>query len=407
MNTPERDSKAILSGPLGAITRDLAKVSEADELGIFATILAGFSAYLGPTTRVKTTAGSMPLSLWTILIGTSGRGRKGQATGIGLKVIERAWKSWAEDNVVHSLPGTGLGLVTELSEHTDDDGNTAPTLFIEEEFDVTISAMKKDVRIGTYLRKSFDGADLRHKTSVSNIRVRNPHFGLVANAQPKNYRAILGGKDSTGGSFNRMLPILVTRGRKLPVFGGPNPEPVIEKASKALRRIASDARDIGEVTVSASTARAFERKHRVALEALTDGNDELAEQCERALAHCVRIAALYALAEGLDKIQAKHFDAALALVAYSIGTVRAIMPETVGDSLPNRIAEAVRAAGDEGMTRSELYDAIGRSVKAEEIKKALLTLPQVQETKRASNGGRPSVILRWIEPQPSKKMVAA
>lgn len=346
----------------------------------------------------------MPLSLWTILVGTSGRGRKGQATSIGLRVIEKAWKSWGQENVLHSLPGTGLGLVTELSEHADEEGSTAPMLFVEEELDTTINAMKRDTKIGVYLRKAFDGSDLRHKTSVASIRIKSPHFGIVAHVQPKNYKAILGGRDSTGGTWNRFLPLLVARARTLPVFGGPDPQPVIKKAAKALRAIGSAAREIEEVTVSARTAKAFEKKHRIALEALIDGNDELAEQCERALAHCVRVAALYALAEGCDEIFVRHFDAALALVSYSIATVREIMPETTGESLPNRIAEAVKAVNEEGMTRSELWDAIGRSIKAEEITKALLSLPQIQQTKKMGRG-RPSLILRWTE-TPAKTVAA-
>lgn len=402
---PERDTKHLFSGPLGQMTRELAKVSEADEVGIMGTLLAAFSSYIGPHARVSTTAGEMPLSQWVVLIGTSGRGRKGQATSIALKVVARAWKAWAEDSVLHSLPGTGLGLMSELSEHSDDKGFSAPVFFVEEEMDAAIAAMKKDTKIGVYLRKAWDGADIKHKTSVADIRVRSPHFGIVGHVQPKNWRSILGGKDSTGGTWNRFLPLLVTRGRTLPVFGGPNPEPVIERVSKALRRLASDARDIGTVTVSPSTARAFERRHRIAIDSLLDGNEELAEQCERALAQCVRVAALYALAEGQDKISARHFDAALAIVRYSIESVRATLPETGGKSLPEKIAEAVKAAGEEGITRSELWDAIGRSVKADEITRALLALPQVEQTKKTGKG-RPSLILRWIEGKEVSKSVA-
>lgn len=403
MKMPERDSKHILSGPIGDIVKDLAKVSEADEIGILCTILAGFSGYLGSSTRVKVSNGSMPLSLWFILVDTSGKGRKGMATSLGHKVIEAAWQVWGQESVIEGMPGTGLGLATELSERSDDNGSAAPVLFIEEEFDATINAMKKDTKVGVYLRKAFDGATIAHKTSVTSLKVRNPHFSIIANAQPKNYRAILGGKDSTGGSFNRMMPVMVSQGRKLPVFGGPDPAPVIKRAAKKLRTIASAAREVSEVTVSPRTAKSFEAKHRIALEALTDGNDELAEQCERALAHTVRLAAIYALADGRDQILVKDFDAALALVSYSVATVREIMPETVGDSLPNKIAEAVKASGDEGMTRSELWDAVGRNIKAADVKNAMLTLPQIKTTKVSSGRGRPTEILKWSEMEEVKK----
>jgi hypothetical protein len=394
MKIPEID-EAAFSGPLGEIVNALDPFTEGSRVGVLTSLLAGFSAYLGKGTKVQNGRGRSPLSFWPVLVGVTGQGRKGTATGMAMQVIEHAFKAWSESNVLPACPVTGLGFVSELAERGDDEGNARPTLIVEEEMDGFISNAKKDMRIGQYLRKTWDGSDLRHKTGNSDISVKNVHVSIIGHVQPKNWGAISGSKDATGGTYNRFFPVAVERSKIIPVFGGPDPTDTIREQASRLRRIASWAREVDLVTVSQETAQVFEEHHRPACEALIMGNEELAQMCERAMAYLVRIAALYALLSEREGILKEDFDAALALVTYSVETVVNVLPEAGDERLAARILAAVERYGP--CTANDLWDAVGHGVPRREINAALLMLPQVRQYKGKSTGGRRPILFELDE----------
>jgi hypothetical protein len=402
MKIPTPD-EAMFSGPLGEIVKALDPYTEGSRVGVLGSLISAFSANLGHNVKVQASKGLTPLSVWTVLVGVTGQGRKGTATNIAMRVVESAFAHWADHNVVDGCPATGLGFIGTIAERAEERAAT-PMLFIEEELDAFISNCRRDARIGTYLRKAWDGSDLAHKTSQADIRVKKTHVGFIGHVQPKNWGAISGSKDATGGTWNRFLPLAVERSKVIPVFSADDPTEVIREQGKKLRGIASLARDVDVVTVSKDTADIFEKKHRPACEALISGNEELAQMSERALAYLVRLAALYALADIRDVIEVADFDAALALIKYSVETVVNVLPEAGGDRLATKIADAVREAGE--VSRNELRDYVGYNVSQKDINQALLCIPQIQQIKGKSTGGRPPVYLRWIENEDEEVMVS-
>ncbi|MFB9835958.1 hypothetical protein [Actinoallomurus acaciae] len=128
------------------------------------------------------------------------------------------------------------------------------------------------------------------------------------------------------------------------MFASEDPADVIEEQAERLRKIGTAAREVDIVTMPAKAAKVFEQKHRPAVESLIDGNEVLGQMCERALPYMIRVAALYALADGRDAIKVRDFDAALALVRYSVETVVAVLPTAGEDPLVTKIADAVRNA---------------------------------------------------------------
>lgn len=393
MHVPTPDP-AMFTGPIGEITNALDPYTEGAKVGVHVSLLSAFSGYLGQTTRVQTNKGLSPLAFWTVLVGVTGKGRKGTATKISLKVVESAFTAWADANIIYGCPATGLGLITELADRSED-GICDPVFLVEEEMDDFIDNAKRDKRVGVYLRKGFDGADLAHKTAKDDIRVRKTHISFVGHVQPKNWAAISGSKDASGGTYNRFLPVAVERSKTLPVFGSLDPSDVIREQARKLRRIAAFAREVDVVTVPDEVAEVFESIHRPACEGLINGNEALAQMSERAMDYLVRLAALYALADSRDQISVADFDASLALVRYSVETVVAVLPEAGGDRLTSKIAAAVQAQGE--LTKSELWDVVGRNVKVRDIANALKALPQIQVFIGESEGGRPPVYYRWVE----------
>jgi hypothetical protein len=394
MKMPDVDT-AMFNGPIGEITAALDEHTEGSRVGVLVSLLAGFSAYLGHGTKVQTDKGLSPLSFWPVLVGVTGQGRKGTATGIAMNVLKSAFKTWADTNIVVACPATGLGFLGELEERTDDSHNARPTLFLEEEMGIFIDAAKRDTKIGGFLCKAWDGSDLRHRSGTTDLVVKNVHTSWIGHVQPKNWGAISGSKDATRGTYNRFFPVAVERSKTLPMFGGTDPTDVIREQGRRLRSLARDAREVDRVTVSAGVAEVFEAKHRPACESLITGNEELAQMSERAMAYMVRLAALYALIDSRDEIEVEDFDAALALVKYSVDTVVNVLPDAGGDRITTKISEALQAERE--MSRMELWDVVGRNnVSARDLSNALLALPQVQE-KTVPTKGRPSTVYTWIE----------
>lgn len=169
--------EAIYFGLLGKITKQLDPLTEGDPIGVLVSLMAGFSAYIGHGPSVQTGKGDSNLQFWTVLVGQSGLGRKGTATGIASRVLTSAFGEFAESSVIDGLPATGLGLLTELVDRAE--GTIAtPALFIEEEMDMFINNAGKDPKVGVYLRKAWDGQTLAHRTSKVSTLLRRPHLVL-------------------------------------------------------------------------------------------------------------------------------------------------------------------------------------------------------------------------------------
>lgn len=393
MPTPD---EVMFTGPLGEMVNELDKYTEGSKVGVLVTLLGALSAAVGSMPGVGTGKGHMPLSFWPVLVGPTGIGRKGTATGIAMRVVKSALANFYEHNVVYGCPATGLGFATVLDERAVRN-IPSPVLIVEEEMDNFVSNAKKDAKIGTYLRKAWDGADITHKTSQSDLRIESPHVAIVGHIQPKNWGAITGSKDATGGTYNRFFPVWVIRSKKLPVFSTPDPADTIEKLGHKFRAMVNFGQEVSDLTVPDDVAEIFEAKHREICDGLTSGNEELGQYTERAMAYMIRLAGLYCLADKRTELRVEDFDAALALVEYMVQTVTYTLPEAEADGsdIPAKIIAWVREAGEAGVTSTEIARKFQR-VRAAEIKQILASCPEVICEKLKPEGGRPATLYRWV-----------
>jgi len=116
----------------------------------------------------------------------------------------------------------------------------------------------------------------------------------------------------------------------------------------------------------------------------------------RSEAQVMRLAALYAVLDESDEIEVQHLEAALALWEYAEASARNTFGHTTGDPLADDIVVALRTAGAEGMTRTQIRDLFGRNMKADRINKALALLLKMGIVRSTSEytGGRPTE--RWF-----------
>ncbi|WP_371784678.1 DUF3987 domain-containing protein [Streptosporangium subroseum] len=387
----------MFNGSFGKMVEELDKYTEGSKVGVLVTLLSGFSAAVGSLPGVGTGKGTMPLSFWPVLVGPTGVGRKGTATGIAMKVVEAGLGSFFQNNVSYNLPATGLGFANELAERAIR-GVSAPMLFISEEMDEFIANAKRDTKIGGYLRKAWDGSTIGHRTSQVDLQIHKPHVAIVGHVQPKNWGAISGSRDATGGTYNRFFPVWVIQSKKLPVFASANPGKVIERLGNRFRIMVNFAQEVTDLIVPAKVAKVFESKHREICDAMTTGNEELGQYTERAMAYMIRLAGLYALADKRTEISVADFDAALALITYMVETVTYTLPEATasGNEIPTRLLAFIREAGEAGVSSTE----VGRKfqkLRAAEIKAITDGCMSVDVTKLRPEGGRPTTLYTWNE----------
>ncbi|WP_179281980.1 DUF3987 domain-containing protein [Streptosporangium subroseum] len=396
----------MFQGPLGKMVEELDKYTEGSMVGVLVTFLSGFSAAVGSLPGVGTGKGSMPLSFWPVLVGPTGVGRKGTATGIAMKVIESGLESFFQNNVSYNLPATGLGFANELAERAIR-GVSSPMLFISEEMDEFIANAKRDTKIGGYLRKAWDGSTIGHRTSQVDLQIHKPHVAIVGHVQPKNWGAISGSRDATGGTYNRFFPVWVLQSKKLPVFASANPDKVIERLGHRFRSMVNFAQEVTDLNVPMAVAKIFETRHREICDAMTTGNEQLGQYTERAMAYMIRLAGLYALADKRTELTVGDFDAALALITYMVETVTYTLPEVEasGNEIPARILAFIQGAGPEGVTSTEVARKFQR-VRAAEVRAITDASEFVTTSKLRSEGGRPATLFTWIEEAVEESAVA-
>jgi hypothetical protein len=91
-----------------------------------------------------------------------------------------------------------------------------------------------------------------------------------------------------------------------------------------------------------------------------------------------------------SRIELGHLEAALALWDYAEESTRYVFGDATGDPVADAIYEALKAAGERGMSRTEIRDLFKRHRSADRINRALALLLKAGRVLRGSKetGGR-------------------
>jgi hypothetical protein len=142
------------------------------------------------------------------------------------------------------------------------------------------------------------------------------------------------------------------------------------------------------------TAAAAERWKDIYTELSTEQPGLLGAITARAEAQTLRLALIYALVNGADKIDVADLKAGLAVWRYCEASARLVFGDTVGDPLADEILRALRASLIAGMTRTDLGQMFRHSHRTAAIGAALnrlLQLGKVRCERPANTGpGRPA-----------------
>lgn len=391
---PEPARDAALHGPAGEFVRCTAPHTESDPMALLVQFLVCFGAAAGRGVHYQVEATRHGLNEFAILIGPSGKGRKGSAWDHVEALMSDIDREFAERSISSGL-SSGEGLIFEVRDASDSDPGARDKrrLIIEPEFAQILKVLAREGNtLSPVVRNCWDAKPLQTMAKNSPVRATDSHVAIIGHITKDEFLRFVSGTELANGFVNRFLLVGVRRSQELPFGGrlqGKELARVREAALSALR-FASPPRQLTFDT------QARERWIEV-YGPLSRGEEGLlGAATRRGEAHVVRLAAIYATLDTSEQIALAHLEAALAVWRYSLDSARWLFGDSLGDPTADEIW-ALAKDRPQGITRSEVRDLFSRNKRAREIDRALTVLEEAGRLTRASSAdgpGRPAE--RWL-----------
>lgn len=397
---------AALHGPLRDALARIAPTTEAHPAGILVQILALIGAMIGDGPHIVIGGSKHPARIWPLIIGPTGKGRKGEALAQAHKFVS-SFSSFSSYFVEHCLASglsSGEGLVAHFhnGESRESNAERDKRLAVTEvEFARPLAASKRETStLGPILRSLWENDWAQVMTRTEPLKVTGIHLVVIGHITARELRLKLSDSDVSGGTVNRFLPISVLRSKLL---DEEMPEP---DTAKVAAHVADTVRHAHH-----APARRYHRSPagqdywKQIYRTLTDSDIDdgpLAEVVARAPAYVLRVALLYALIDRADAIEPEHLRAGLAIVKYSIDSARNIFGNQAGSD-EAKLAEALQAAGDAGLTRDQVSKAFSRNRSAATLDALLSDLAErgyIAISKHTPERGRPTTVFTWTDKPP-------
>lgn len=390
---PAPPATAALHGPAGEFVTRTAPHTESDPMALLAQFLVAFGAAAGRDIHYAVEATRHHLNEFVILVGPSGKGRKGSSWDHVDALLEQIDQDFTERCISSGL-SSGEGLIWEVRDPEAGDGVAAVgrdkrRLVLESEFAQVLKVLAREGNtLSPVIRNAWDAKTLQTIAKNTPVRARDAHIAIVGHITKDELLRYITATELANGFFNRFLVIAVQRSQELP-FGG---------------RLAGD--DLARVRQATSTALRFASIPRqLTFDAEARGSwieiygplsrgehGLLGAATRRAEAHVVRLAAIYATLDCSERICLPHLEAALAVWRYSADSARWIFGDSLGDPTADDIWALAKDRPD-GVTRTEVRDLFSRNKKAREIDRALTVLEEagrLHRTMLSDGRGRPA-----------------
>ncbi|MBZ4016129.1 DnaB-like helicase N-terminal domain-containing protein [Streptomyces purpurogeneiscleroticus] len=393
--TPHPD---VFCGWLGDTVRELDPTTEADPIAVLANLLSAAGAVIGRRPHLMIGNDRHPTLIWALTIGPTSSGRKGSATSTARRVLAEALPDFFGPEHTPRGLNSGEGLIEYVKDDDSDDASHASIdkrlWVLESEYAVTMSRGRREgSSLPGVLRQAWDGDSLGSMVRDS-LKATDPHIAILGHITPEEFRAKMQDSEMAGGTYNRFLPIFCHRNLILPGSRGASPELVANLAS-GWRTVLEDAARVDEVKFSPG---AWELYCDQVYPALSDDSagGVIAQFTARAAPYVQRVAMVYALCDHTDTISETHMRATWQLLNYARASAVHLLGDTTGDPKVNKLAEAVRAAGPDGLTADRIRRLFKNTTRAERDRLAaeLLDLPGYSRHQKPT-GGRPTTVLTY------------
>ncbi|MFD4608265.1 DUF3987 domain-containing protein [Streptomyces sp. NPDC058440] len=397
-------------GPLGEAVNGLMPTSEADPIGVWAASLSLYSAAISRTVRLDN---RRPVVIWTVLAGRSAIGRKGYALGSATELLRDAIGGFIYTRK-RSGVANGPSLVDMLSkmesENTGPDGgHDGRCVLVEEEWASVLKDQKKCSKFSTYFRTAWDGKPVSNRTKKEGLQsVAQPLLGFHSHITPGEWAKYVSSSEALGGSYNRLLPVLVERSKLLPY----NNKWVIPETSELKRAYEWAQEEKRVMCFSKEAGERYDEIRAIVEDKMAELPELLASYMERTAEQVHRVAAVLSALDMTEEISIEAVNAAWAFVEYSTYSVEKLVKDAASDGggakpmkTPEELIDEVLDKHDGKVSSSIMLRALWGKLKAAEIKAVVEGMDTVELVREKGEGrGAPSQMYVRVEPpEPSRK----
>lgn len=372
-------------GVAGRIVRKIEPHTEASPAALLMTLLTFAGSMIGKGAYVITDGAHQCMNLYTLIIGSSSKARKGTSLANIEKVLRMVDANFMSDNTASGL-SSGEGLIAAVKDSVTKQTMNKTTGMLEEkvlelgvddkrlivtegEFANALKVAKREGNIlSGILRNAWDGRDLRIMTRKDPLRSTGPHISILAHITREELLKEMSEVDTVNGFANRFLFVASERQKLLPEggnIGSVDFQAEIQELTQAIQR----GQTAGEITRSLEAAALW----RSTYEKLAKERPGLIGCItSRSEAQVTRLSALYALLDGSSVIQPIHHEAALEVWRYCEESAHWIFGMKTGQKLSDKILDALQSTAPEAMSRTEIFTKImGRNGTAQDLDSAL------------------------------------
>jgi hypothetical protein len=406
---PEPLGEAAFHGLAGEVVRTIDPHTEADPAAVLIQFLVAVGSAIGRGAGFEAESTRHATNLYALIVGQTSKGRKGSSWQQARRPIELADPTWAERVVSGISSGEGLihvvrdpvekrrkakktepdradedGYITEIE---DEGAGDKRVLAYESEFASVLRVMRRDgSTTGMVIRQAWESGDLNTLTRNNPLSASNTHISIVGHIVQEELRRELTRTDAASGFGNRFLFVCARRSKSLPEGGSLTDEDWQEIAPEI--RDAIRFGGIADVLERDDEARVLWAD---AYGRLSEGAPGLyGAITSRSEAQVMRLAVIYAILDQASRIRAEHLQAALAAWDYCEASARCIFGDALGDETADTILARLQAAGQAGLTRTQIRDLFNRHKPVSETERALSLLASLGFARETSlpTGGR-------------------
>ena len=402
-------------GIAGELVQTIEPESEADPAALLTSILVYFGNLVGRLPHYVVEGIMHHANLFAVLVGATGKGRKGTSEGRSRSVLRSVDDDWVDNRITTGLV-SGEGLIwsvrdpiykTEVvrkdkevvghREVLDDPGvEDKRLLVVESEFASVLKVCRRDTNtLSPILRLCWDSGDLRTLAKQSPAQSTGAHVSILGHITGEELKRALAEVELFSGFANRFIWVVVRRSKLLP-DGGQDLD--LSSFAEQLIKTVKHARTISRMRRDESSSKLWRNIYHE----LSQGSGGLlGAVTNRAEAQVLRLGMIYALLDESSVIRVEHLRAAYAVWRYAQRSAEIIFGTSSGDSLADKLLQFIK--GEPGIKRRDLRRKFPTSKTNESILQALARLrdqglahPVVQKVTKPSE--------RWFPgPAPDDK----
>jgi hypothetical protein len=390
-------------GIVGDIVREIEPHTEADPAAVLAQELVMIGSAIGRVPHVRVEADRHGANLFALVVGRTGRSRKGTSRAQAQAPVALADPCWDErcvqtglssgEGLIHAVRDPATKIVEGEEVAADPGVGDKRLLVVEPEFAGPLRMLTRDGNtLSPVMRQAWDGGRLAVMTKNTPTRATDTHISVIGHITQEELLRDLSATDQANGFANRFLYFYASRSKELPEGGAAHLidwKPIRCRLDAALRF----ARELDGPLGRDAEARELWTGAYKLLTAERPGM--LGAITSRAEAQVTRLSLLYAVLDCSRTISVEHLRAALAVWDYSEASCRHIFGDQLGDPLADDLLRILRNAGSEGLTRTEISNRLGRHKSRHRIDRAFDVLARHGSAycEQEPTGGRTSE--RW------------